>query len=56
MPPESGETRTASLGIRTWPSLKKVIDDLAKEDGRSTAAYIERVLIAHAKAAGRWDA
>jgi hypothetical protein len=48
------ENRTASLGIRIWPSLKVVIDELAREDGRTTAQYIERLLIADARAKGRW--
>lgn len=49
------ENRTASLGIRVWPSLKAVVDQLAKEDGRTTAQYVERLLIADAQAKGRWQ-
>lgn len=52
--PEPEENRTASLGIRIWPSLKIVVDQLAKEDGRTTAQYVERLLIAHAQEKGRW--
>lgn len=48
------ELRTASLGLRVWPSLKAVIDQLAREDNRSTAQYIELLLLRHAREAGRW--
>lgn len=49
------ERRTASLGIRTWPSLKEVVDELAQEDGRTTARYVELLIIAHLEALGRWS-
>jgi hypothetical protein len=52
--PEPEEIRTASLGMRIWPSLKKVIDQLAKEDGRTTTQYVERLLIRHVQEKGRW--
>lgn len=48
------ERRTASIGIRTWPSLKAVVDELAKEDGRTTARYVELLLIQDAFTRGRW--
>lgn len=48
------ERRSASLGIRTWPSLKAVVDELAREDGRTTARYVELLIIADAEARGRW--
>lgn len=51
---DGDEIRTANMGIRTWPSLKAVIDQLAKEDNRTTAQYIEVLLINHARALKRW--
>ena len=48
------ERRTASIGIRTWPSLKDAIDAMALEDGRTTARYVELLIIAAAEARGRW--
>ncbi len=52
--PDPDENRTASLGMRVWPSLKDAIDQVAKEDGRTTTQYIERLLIAHLREKGRW--
>jgi hypothetical protein len=50
----SKEARSASIGIKVWPSLKEVLDQAAEEDGRSTSQYIERLLIAHFQETGRW--
>jgi predicted DNA-binding protein len=51
---EIEENRTASLSIRIWPRLKAEIDRIAKDDGRTTAQYVERLLIAHLQENGRW--
>lgn len=53
-PPEDSSNRTASLSIRIWPSLKAEVDRIAKDDGRTTAQYVERLLIAHLQENGRW--
>lgn len=53
--PDGEETRTAHLGIRVPPSLKMVVDQLARDDGRSVSQYVERVIIAHVRALGLWD-
>lgn len=53
--PIGEETRTAHLGIRTSPALKRVVDQLAKDDGRSVSQYVERVIIAHVRALGLWE-
>lgn len=41
--------RTAALSIRVEPAVKEALEQAAKEDGRTLAGYIERVLIAHLK-------
>lgn len=41
--------RTAAIGIRVEPELKAVLEKAAKEDGRTVASYIERILVAHLK-------
>jgi uncharacterized protein (DUF1778 family) len=48
------EKRTAGLGIKMLPSLKKVLDEAAAEDGRTTSQYVERVLVAHFQEKGKW--
>jgi hypothetical protein len=50
---DDDEKRSASLGIRVRPSLKKIIDELAREDGRPTAQWIERLLLRAAQERGR---
>jgi predicted HicB family RNase H-like nuclease len=39
--------RKVALTARVDPAVKKVIDELAKKDGRSAGQYVERVLLAH---------
>ena len=41
--------RTAAIGIRVEPGLKAALEKAAKDDGRTIASYIERILIAHLK-------
>lgn len=41
------ELRSAPLGLRIRPSLKKALEDLAAADRRQLAPYIELVLEAH---------
>ncbi|MBC7285842.1 YlcI/YnfO family protein [Hoeflea sp.] len=36
--------KTASIGIRVDPELKEAIDAAAKEDRRSVASYIEKLI------------
>ena len=47
------EQRTAAIGIRTRPSLKAALEDLAKADRRSLAGYIEILLEEHVEQAGK---
>ena len=47
------ETRTAAIGIKTFPTLKALIDEAAVEDGRSTAQFIERLMILRLKELGK---
>ncbi len=37
--------RTASIGIRVEPAVKDALDAAAKADRRSTASYVEKLLI-----------
>jgi predicted HicB family RNase H-like nuclease len=37
--------RTASIGIRVEPTLKAEVEKLAKEDGRTVAQWIERLIV-----------
>lgn len=48
------EGRTVSVGMRTSPKLKELIERAAKEDDRSASQYMERVLIAHFQELGMW--
>jgi hypothetical protein len=43
----TSETRTAPVGLRFTPSLKKALVELAKADRRTLASYIEIVLETH---------
>jgi hypothetical protein len=47
------EIRSAPLGLRVRPSLKAALERLAKEEGRTLANYVERVLEAHVTAKDR---
>lgn len=41
------ETRTAPIGLRVMPRLKKALLELAKAEHRTLASYIELALEAH---------
>jgi hypothetical protein len=41
------ETRTVPLGLRITLTLKVAIDKAARDDERSVASYIERVVSEH---------
>ena len=44
------ERKGAPLGLRIQPSLKLALENLAKADDRSLAAYVDRVLKDHVAA------
>ncbi|AWN39976.1 hypothetical protein U8607_16155 [Methylobacterium durans] len=46
------ETRSAPLGLRILPSIKKALAQAAAEDHRTVASYVEKLLTEHLKAAG----
>ncbi len=37
-------TRSASIGIRVEPDLKAAVEKAAKDDGRTVAQWIERLM------------
>jgi predicted DNA-binding protein len=39
--------RNAAIGIRVKPELKTALEKAAKDDGRTVASYVERILISH---------
>jgi hypothetical protein len=41
------ETRTAPLGLRITPTLKKALEKAAADDRRPIASYVEKLLIEH---------
>lgn len=41
--------RSAAIGIRVEPEIKAALEKVAKEDGRTVASYLERLIIAHLK-------
>ncbi|MBB3164681.1 hypothetical protein FHS25_005184 [Rhizobium laguerreae] len=41
--------RSAAIGIRVEPAVKDALEQAAKNDGRSVASYLERLIIAHLK-------
>jgi hypothetical protein len=38
------ETRTAPLGLRVTPSLRKALEKAAGDDRRSVASFVEKVV------------
>lgn len=48
----SKETRTAPLGLRITPSVKKALETAAAEDHRPVASYVEKLLIEHLRKKG----
>jgi len=43
------ESRGARINIRARPALRAALAELARQDGRSLSAYIERVLDEHVR-------
>ena len=41
--------RNATISIRVEPALKDALEEQATKDGRTLAAYVERVLILHSQ-------
>lgn len=37
--------RTASLGIRVEPAVKEALEQAAKEDRRTVASYVEKLIV-----------
>jgi hypothetical protein len=46
------ETRTAPLGLRVTPSVKRALEKAATDDHRPLASYVEKLLTEHLKAKG----
>jgi len=45
---QSAEIRDTPLSIRTKASIKKLVDEFAKADDRSTTQIVERLILAEA--------
>lgn len=39
--------RSAGFTVRVEPEIKEALEKLAKDDGRTLAAYVERLIISH---------
>ncbi|WEK03262.1 MAG: hypothetical protein P0Y65_13785 [Candidatus Devosia phytovorans] len=39
--------RSAALSVRVEPAVKEQLEKAAKNDGRTLAAYIERIIVKH---------
>ncbi len=37
--------RTASLGIRIEPAIKEALEQVAQEDRRTVASYVEKLIV-----------
>jgi hypothetical protein len=46
------ETRSAPLGLRITPTLKKALESAAADDRRPISSYVEKVLYEHLKKKG----
>lgn len=46
--------KTAMMALRVEPRVKKAVDAAANADERSVAQYVERILLAHLRAAGKF--
>ncbi|KAA0675718.1 ribbon-helix-helix protein, CopG family [Roseomonas genomospecies 6] len=44
--------RTAAISVRVEEELKAALEKAAKDDGRTVAQYVERLLIAHLREKG----
>lgn len=49
---ETRETRSAPLGLRILPSVRKALEQAAADDSRPMASYVEKLLTEHLKAKG----
>jgi hypothetical protein len=49
------DTRDARINIRAKPALRNALAELARRDGRSLSAYVERVLDEHTRMKARGD-
>jgi hypothetical protein len=48
----SDETKSAPLGLRITPTLKKALEQAAADDRRPVSSYVEKVLHEHLKKKG----
>ena len=46
------ENRSAPLGLRITPTLKKALEAAAADDRRAVSSYVEKVLYEHLKKKG----
>jgi hypothetical protein len=44
--------KTAAIGLRVEPEIKKALDKAAADDRRTIASYVEKLLVDHLTAAG----
>jgi hypothetical protein len=49
---DAHETRSAPLGLRITPTLKKALEVAAADDRRPVSSYVEKVLYEHLKKKG----
>jgi hypothetical protein len=49
---DTQETRSAPLGLRVTPTLKKALEKAASDDHRPLASYVEKLLLEHLRAKG----
>jgi hypothetical protein len=49
------ETKTAPLGLRITPALKRALEQAAADDDRTVASYAAKVLTDHLRKTGRFD-
>ena len=49
---ETRENKTAALGLRITPALKKALEKAAIDDHRPLASYVERLLSEHLRRKG----
>jgi len=46
------ENRTAPLGLRITPTVKKALEEAAADDRRPVSSYVEKLLIEHLQRKG----
>ena len=44
--------KTAALGLRIEPAVKAALEEAAKEDRRTVAAYVEKLVVEHLRKKG----